>query len=100
MNRTLWVTLVAALPITPIVVGSIVRMSRQRSVAAIVQVLGAFFLVVVLVIHLCEGLGLFPIMRWGQPDSVGHYADLVSVALGLSLFSLGYLLEDLMRPRS
>jgi len=48
---------------------------------------------VVVFTHLCEALGLFPAMRWGDDDSLGHYIDLGSAALAVTLFPLGYLLH-------
>jgi hypothetical protein len=30
-------------------------------------------------------------MHWGREHSVGHYLDLTSAVLGLTLFPLGYL---------
>jgi hypothetical protein len=32
---------------------------------------------------------LFPFMRWGEEDSAGHYLDLSSAVLGVTLFPLG-----------
>ena len=43
--------------------------------------------------HICEGLHLFPGMQWGMEHSAGHYLDLASAVLGLTLFPLGYLLH-------
>ena len=37
-------------------------------------------------------------MRWGSELSVGHYLDLVSAVLGLTLFPIGYLLHELTKP--
>jgi len=34
-------------------------------------------------------------MRWGLEDSPGHYLDLVSAILGLTLFPAGYLAHAL-----
>ena len=41
--------------------------------------------------QVCEALELFPWMGWGLQDSVGHYLNLASAGLGLSLFPAGYL---------
>ena len=43
----------------------------------------------VVLTHLCEALGLFPWMHWGLEDSFGHYLDLSSAVLGLTLFPIG-----------
>ncbi len=50
-------------------------------------------LVVVVLTHVCEALHFFPWMRWGEPDSVGHYLDLSSAILGLTLTPVGYVLH-------
>jgi hypothetical protein len=44
--------------------------------------------------HVAETL-LFPSMHWGLAHSVGHYVDLWSAALGLTLFPLRYFLDAL-----
>jgi hypothetical protein len=38
-------------------------------------------------------------MRWGNPDSAGHYLDLASGVTGLTLFPLGYLLRVIEKRR-
>lgn len=43
--------------------------------------------------HIFEALHLFPFMQWGSPHSVGHYLDLTSAILGLTLFPLGFLFQ-------
>ena len=45
-----------------LLVDSIVRSSRHRVVPSILQVAGAFCLVVLAVAHACEALGVFPLM--------------------------------------
>ena len=55
---------------------------------------------IVALTHLCEGFGLFASIRWGAADSIGHYLDLSSAILGLSLFPTGYLLDALSGGRA
>ena len=43
--------------------------------------------------HVAETLQLFTSMHWGLAHRVGHYVDLWSAALGLTLFPLRYFLE-------
>ena len=62
---------------------------------SLLQVLGAACFALVVLAHVCEALQLFPSMRWGLEDSVGHYIDLWSGVLGLALFSIGYLIYAL-----
>ena len=101
MNATLLKALVALLPAGMLFSGSIILFSRGKSVGSFLQAFGAGCLVVVILTHVCEALHLFPWMKWGLEDSVGHYLDFGSAVLGLSMFPLGYLLHALTkRPNS
>jgi len=91
MNGTLLKGLVALAPASMLYSGSVVLFLRQKTVCSLLQVLGAGCLVVVVLSHLCEALGLFPWMHWGLEHSAGHYVDLLSAVLGLTLFPVGYL---------
>src|SRR5216684_6920104 len=75
--------------------GSVVLFFREKTVWSLLQLLGAGCLMVVLLTHVFEALHLFPWMHWGRNDSIGHYLDLWSAILGLTLFPLGYLLHAL-----
>ena len=59
------------------------------------QLLGAGCLVIVVLSHVFEALHLFPWMHWGAERSVGHYLNISSAVLGLTLFPTGYLLHAL-----
>ena len=48
--------------------------------------------------HVCEAFGLFPWMGWGRPDSAGHYLDLVSAVIALTLFPVGFVWHALRAP--
>src|SRR5262249_53988928 len=52
-------------------------------------VFGFGCLAVVVLTHIAEELNLFPVMRWGLPDSPGHYLDFVSALLGCTLLIAG-----------
>jgi len=52
-------------------------------------------MVAVVLTHVCEALGVFPGMGWGQEHSIGHYLDFGSAVLGGTLFPIGYLLQSL-----
>jgi|SRR5579864_6564317 len=80
-----------ATPACMLVVGSLILFLRRRCVGSLLQLVGAVCLLVMASTHVSEALGLFPWMGWGLPNSSGHYIDLLSALLGLSLFPLGYL---------
>jgi len=65
---------------------------------AFLQLVGAGCLLVVGLCHVCEAVHLFPWMRWGFQDSVGHYLDFCSCVVGLTLFSAGYIGGSCIRP--
>jgi hypothetical protein len=95
MNVTLLKGLVALVPACMLLFGSAVLFFRGKAAYSFLQLLGAGCLVVVVLTHLCEALHLFPWMHWGDEHSVGHYLDLGSAVLGLTLFPVGYLLHAL-----
>ena len=74
-----------------LLVGSVTLLLRARALPSFLQVLGAGCLMIVVLAHLCEALKLFPSMGWGLSASAGHYLDLGSAVLGLTLFPIGYL---------
>jgi hypothetical protein len=77
--------------------GSIVLFCRGKTVCTWLQLLGAGSLMVAVATHISEAFDLFPWMHWGRPDSIGHYVDLCSVVLGLTLFPVGYLCHALSK---
>ena len=93
MNAALVKAMIALVPACTLLLGSAVLFFRARNGSAVFQLLGAGFLVVVVVTHIFEALNLFAWMHWGHEYSVGHYVDLVSAVLGLTLFPVGYLLH-------
>ena len=95
MNVTLAKSIVALVPATMLLLGSVVLFSRRKTVGTFLQVVGAGCLVVVVLTHVSEALHLFAWMRWGAEDSAGHYLDLASAILGLVLFPVGFLLRAL-----
>jgi Ca2+/Na+ antiporter len=96
MDVTLLKGLAALIPAGILLAGSAILFLRTVTVYSFLQLLGAGCLVVVVLTHLCEALHLFPWMHWGDEHSVGHYLDLGSAVLGLTLFPLGYLLNVLI----
>ena len=96
MNATLSKALVALVPAGILFVGSVLLFLRERTLGSFLQPLGAGCLVMVILTHVFEALHL-PWMQWGSNHSVGHYLDLGSAVLGLTLFPIGYLLHALTK---
>jgi hypothetical protein len=92
MNATAAKAVVALLPVSILFLGSVLLFAR-RTAASSLQLIGAGCLAVVALAHVCEGIGLLPFMHWGMEHSAGHYLDLTSAVLGLTLFPIGYLLH-------
>ena len=95
MSITFLGPLAALVPACMLFAGSAVFFFRGKTVWSLLQLLGAGCLLVVVLTHVSEALHLFPWMHWGRNDSIGHYLDLWSAILGLTLFPLGYLLHAL-----
>ncbi len=100
MNVTLLKALAALLPVGILFLGSLVLVSREKAVSSFLQKLGAACLAMVVLMHVCEALHLFPWMHWGSERSVGHYLDFWGAVLGLTLFPIGYLFHALAKRQS
>jgi hypothetical protein len=100
MNFTLLKAMVALVPTGMVFSGSIVLFFRERSLGAFLQLIGAGCLVMVVLTHFCEALRLFPWMQWGGEHSIGHYLDIGSAVVGLTLFPIGYLAHALTKRRA
>ncbi len=83
--------LVALAPACMLFSGSVVLFFKGKTVCSFLQLLGAGCLMVVVLTHVTEALHLLPSMHWGVEHSAGHYVDLWSAVLGLTLFPAGYL---------
>jgi hypothetical protein len=95
MNVTLVRALVALVPACMLLSGSFVLFRRSKTLGSLLQALGAGCLVVVVLTHVSEALHLFSWMHWGAERSAGHFLDLGSAVLGLTLFPVGYLFHAL-----
>jgi hypothetical protein len=100
MHVTLLKALIALVPTCMLFSGSVVLFFRGKTVWSFLQLLGSGCLVVVALTHVSEALLLFPWMHWGLEDSFGHYLDLSSAVLGITLFPIGYLLHALAKHRA
>jgi hypothetical protein len=90
-NATVLKALIALVLVGMLFAWSVASFIRGKTVWYLLQLLGAGYLVVVVLTHVSEALDLFPVMQWGSPHSVGHYLDFSSAILGLTLFAEGLL---------
>ena len=63
---------------------SLWRVTQRPTASARLQLVGAVGLSIVVLTHVAERLQLWPSMGWGQPQSVGHYADLASAVVAVT----------------
>lgn len=84
MNGTLWRATVGAFLVIGLLLYSIVALTRRQTLQRWLTFLGSVCSMIVVVTHLCEGLQMFRDMRWGAPDSPGHYLDLSSALIGVA----------------
>jgi hypothetical protein len=84
-------------PLCVLLSGSAILFRKTRTLGSMLQVAGAACLVSVVITHFCEALHLLPWMHWGDRHRVGHYLDLASAVLGLTLFPVGDLLDVLAK---
>lgn len=89
--------LAIGMPVCAVLFVSLIGSARERTVWRFLQLIGAIFLLMMVLAHIAEAFQLVPWMRWGQNDSPGHYLDLFSAILGLILLPLGYLFPVLSR---
>jgi len=99
MNVPLFKALVALLPASLLLSGSVVMWLRGKTPYQFIQLLGAGCMVLVVLTHVCEALQLLPGMHWGLEHSGGHYVDLAAAVLGFALFPVGYLLQAISQPK-
>jgi hypothetical protein len=98
MNVILFKALVASVPACMLLFGAGTWFFRGRTVYSFLQLLGAGCLMVVVLAHVTEALHLFPWIYWGLEHSAGHYLDLSSAVLGLTLTVSGQSPAGLARP--
>jgi len=82
------------IPLFALFWGSALLFAKEKSMWSFLHVIGTRCLVIVVLTHICEALGLFPWMHLGLKGSVGHYLDFWSATLGLTLFPVGYLFHS------
>jgi hypothetical protein len=97
MSGHIPVLLAIGTSICMLLVGSVILFSKEKTVSSFMQLLGAACLTVVLLSHTAETFDFLPWMQWGVEQSAGHYLDLGSAALGLTLFPFGYLWQAISK---
>ena len=60
---------------------------------------GCAWLIVVVLTHIAERIGILPGMGWGLPDSPGHYLDLIAAMSGVGLLVAAGLAHFFVRVR-
>jgi len=95
MNAPLFKALIALLPVSLLLSGSVIMWLCGKTPYQLIQLFGAGCLVLVVFTHICEAMHLLPGMHWGLEHSAGHYVDLAAAVLGIGLFPMGYLLQAL-----
>ena len=85
------------IPVFALLCGSVLLFAKGKNIWSFLQVFGAGCLVIVVLTHIREALGMFAWMHWGLKSSAGHYLDFWSCVFGLTLFPVGYLFHALMK---
>ena len=93
MNPTLIKALILLALTSALLIWSVRELLRNRAPFLLLQAFSAGCLVMVALAHICEALGWFPAMHWGAEHSAGHYLDLSSAVLGVTLLPISYLLR-------
>ena len=93
MNVTLLKALIVSVSVVMLILGAATAFIKTKTAYSFLQLVGSGCLVLMVLSHVCEALHLLPMLGWGLKDSLGHYIDLWSALLGLTLFSAGYLLQ-------
>jgi len=99
MNSVLGRAVIFGVLVAILLARSIVRVRQARTQSAIFQLVGACFLTVVVLAHVAEGLPVLPGLGWGQPHSVGHYIDFISLVAGIGFLIAAVICTMISRGR-
>lgn len=99
MARMKFTLLLVGLVVCGVLWVSIRALAGERTLWTWMQLGGAVCLGFVVFAHVAEEFHLFPAMGWGLPDSSGHYLDLASAVLGLTLLPAGFCWGVIQRRR-
>ena len=98
MNITLVKALIVLIPAAVLAARS-AFIIRRNAVAGLLQLSGSLCLAIVALTHVAEALHVMPFMGWGQAHSAGHYVDLTSALMAVTLLPVGYLWDLRARRR-
>lgn len=98
--RMKFTLLLVSLFVSGVLLISIRALSRERNLWRMMQLGGAVCLAVMVFAHIAEEFHFFARMGWGLPHSSGHYVDLASAMLGLTLLPVGFCADAMLRKRS
>lgn len=89
--------IVISIPVFIAFGASAIAFKKERTLTALVQLIGAVCLLAVVFAHVSEAFDLLPSMGWGKPKTPGHYVDLASTIIGITLLAVGYFLRRAAR---
>jgi hypothetical protein len=92
MNFTLSKILILFVAAAVLLIRTASFVLHQPSAARVLQLCVSVALMIVVLTHVAEALSLFTFMGWGRPNSMGHYLDLLSLALGIVFLLVGHLM--------
>jgi len=87
----------ALIPAAALLIACAFIWRHEKTGPSLIQLLGAFGVTIVVLTHVAEASRVVTWMRWGEPDSPGHYLDLTSAITGLILLPVGYGLRRHLR---
>lgn len=99
MNQATLKGLLALAAAFALFAGSAFIYRRRVTAGAVLQSFGVTCFAVVALTHVFEAFAIFPSLGWGQARGIGHFIDLGSAILGLTLVSAGLVVEFVQRSR-
>ena len=76
---------------------SVSVLMTRRGVSSVLLALGCGSFAVMALTHVFEAYSLLPRLGWGKPHTVGHFIDLITALLGITLVGASFLLRSVQR---
>ena len=86
----LWKVIVFGIPVFNAFAASALAFAKEKTLIALMQLIGAVCLLVVVFTHFLEAFDLWSSMGWGKANTPGHYVDLTSATIGVIFLAVGY----------